>query len=196
MLVNTHLLMSNILYKYLSNTINFKIDSVAFAYGNIKPDFTDKDIKCGHTLNESLYSVIKYSDRLKEDNISIKEFSMSLGVTCHFICDYFCLYHREDYCKKGILEHLFYESMLHLKLIALLLKGKLIINKYESHENNVEELILKLDKKYNLESKGIVRDIKFSLIAATQISKLIVYSSKLYLKQNKTKIIKQNILPI
>jgi hypothetical protein len=196
MLVDTHLLMSNILCKYLSNTINFKIDSVAFAYGNIKPDFTDKEIKCAHTLNESLYSVVKYSDRLMEDNISIKEFSMSLGVTCHFICDYFCLYHREDYYKKGIVGHLFYEAMLHLKLIALLLRGKLSINKYESHENNVEELILKLDKKYNLESKGVMRDIKFSLIAATQISKLIIYSSKLYLQQNKTKITKENILPI
>ena len=64
MIVDTHLLISNIIYKYLSNNMKFKLDRVAFAYGNIKPDFTNSDIKCPHTLEESLYRINKYSEIL------------------------------------------------------------------------------------------------------------------------------------
>jgi hypothetical protein len=125
MIVDTHLLISQILYKYLSKQMNLKLNRLVFAYGNIKPDFINKDIKRSHTLEESLYSINKYSEELMSKNISIKEFSRSLGVICHFICDYFCLYHREGNEKKGVYEHLFYEVILHTKLLTLLLTGKL-----------------------------------------------------------------------
>ena len=92
MIVNTHILMSQILYKHISKDMNFKLDRVAFGYGNIKPDFNNKDINREHTLDESLYEVNKYSEELMSKDISIKEFSKSLGVICHFACDYFCLY--------------------------------------------------------------------------------------------------------
>lgn len=101
MIVDTHLLISQILYKHISNQMNFKLDRLAFAYGNIKPDFTNKDIMCSHTLDESLNNVNKYSQELMDKNISIKEFSTSLGVICHFASDYFCLYHREGNEKKA-----------------------------------------------------------------------------------------------
>ena len=44
MIVDTHLFLSQILYKYISKQMNFKLNRLAFAYGNIKPDFTNKDI--------------------------------------------------------------------------------------------------------------------------------------------------------
>lgn len=194
MIVDTHLLLSNILYKYIAKNLNFKLDRVAFAYGNIKPDFIYKEINCPHTLIESLYCVNKYSDKLMKDDISIRKFSINLGVICHFTCDYFCLYHRDGNEKKGIFEHLFYESILHIKLLTLLLTGKLRINNYEVHENSLEEIIMTVEKKYNSETKGLTRDINYTLSAATQISKLIVYSSQLYFQQNEAKIIEGYIL--
>ena len=80
MIVDTHLLLSNILYKYIAKNMNFKLDRIAFAYGNIKPDLIYKEINCPHTLTESLYCVNKYSDKLMRDDISISKFSMKLGV--------------------------------------------------------------------------------------------------------------------
>lgn len=193
MILDTHLLISNIIYKYLSNNINFKLDRAAFAYGNVKPDFIDNDIKCSHTLDESLYCVNKYSEKLIRDNLSIKEFSISLGVICHFTCDYFCLYHTNGYSKKGILKHLYYELILHMKLITLFLRGKLRLTNYELHDTSVEDILLKLQKKYNSEAKGLNTDIKYTLFAATQISKLIVYSSQLYFDQIETTILEDHL---
>ncbi|HEY8889168.1 MAG TPA: zinc dependent phospholipase C family protein [Clostridium sp.] len=183
MVVDTHLLISQILYKYISNNMNFKLDRLAFAYGNIKPDLINKDINHSHTLEESLYSVNKYSEELMNKNISIKEFSRSLGVICHFACDYFCLYHREGNEKKGLVEHLFYEEMLHVKLITLLLTGKIEFNDQEKPKDNVEGIALKLQEKYNSELESSTRDITYALSGALQISKLIVCSNQLYLQQ-------------
>jgi hypothetical protein len=87
-IVDTHLLLSNIVYKYIAKNTSFKLDRIAFAYGNIKPDFIYKEINCEHTLTQSLYCVNKYSDKLMRDDISIRKFSMNLGVVCHFACDY------------------------------------------------------------------------------------------------------------
>ena len=191
MIVDTHLLISQILYKYISKQMDFKLNRLSFTYGNIKPDFINKDIKSSHTLEESLDSLSKYSDELMSQDISIKEFSRSLGITCHFICDYFCLYHREGNEKKGLLEHLFYESILHVKIISLLLKGKIVLSNNEMSENNVEDLVLALQKKYNLESQCVTRDINNALLAASQISKLIVCSSQLYFEQKEIDIPQQ-----
>ena len=107
MIVDTQLLISLVLYKCISKQTKFKLNRIAFAYGNIKPDFTNKDIQNSHTLDESLNSVNKYSEKLMSENILNKEFSISLGVACHFVCDYFCIYHREGNEKKGAWEHFF-----------------------------------------------------------------------------------------
>lgn len=183
MIVDTHLLISQILYKHISNQLNFKLNRVAFAYGNIKPDLNNKDINRSHTLEESLDSVNKYSEELMSRNISIKEFSRCLGVICHFTCDYFCLYHREGNEKKGALEHLWYETILHVKLITLLLTGKINLNNNKMFEISAEKMLLTLQKNYNSESESLTRDITYALLGALQISKLIVCSSQLHFQQ-------------
>jgi len=183
MIVDTHLLISQILYKHISNQLNFKLNWVAFAYGNIKPDLNNKDINRPHTLEESLDSVNKYSEELMSRSISIKELSRSLGVICHFTCDYFCLYHREGNEKKGAFEHLWYETILHVKLIKLLLTGKINLNNYKMFENSAETILLTLQKNYNSEPQSLTRDITYALFGASQISKLIVCSSQLQFQQ-------------
>ena len=183
MIVDTHLLISQILYRYISKQMNFKLNRVAFAYGNIKPDLNNKDINRSHTLEESLDSVNKYSEELMSRNISIKEFSRCLGVICHFTCDYFCLYHREGNEKRGAFEHLCYETTLHVKLVSLLLTGKINLNNYKIYENSAERMLLTLQKNYNLESESLTRDITYALFGASQISKLIVSSSQLHFQQ-------------
>lgn len=188
MIVDTHLLMSQILYKYLSSQTSFKLNRIAFAYGNIKPDFFDKEIKCSHTLDESLYSVNKFSEELMRRNISNKDFSRGLGVICHFVCDYFCLYHREGNEKKGVVEHLFYELFLHVKLLTLIFKAKLNLNNLEMFENSVQDIVMKQQKKYNLEPKSLTRDINHALFASLQTLKFIVYSSQLYFEKNEVSI--------
>lgn len=194
MIVDTHLLISNILFKYLSNNIGFKLNRVAFAYGNIKPDITNKDINCQHTLENSLNSVNNYSEKLMKDDISIGKFSESLGVICHFACDYFCIYHREGNDTKNAFEHLYYEMTLHVRLLMLLARGKIRLNNDDMHLDSAEEIFLNLEKKYNTEEECLDRDINYALLAALQISELIVYSSQLYFERNKGQIIEKYVL--
>jgi len=170
--------------------MDFKLDRLAFAYGNIKPDITNKDINRSHTLAKSLDIVNKYSEELMSQNISIKEFSMRLGVICHFSCDYFCLYHSEGNEKKSLYKHLFYELTLHVKLLTLFFSGKIKLNEYEMNENSVEAIVLRLQKKYDLESECLTRDITNALFVVLQISKLIIYSSQLYLQEKEINILK------
>jgi len=191
MIVDTHLLISQIIYNKLLNQVNFKLNRLSFAYGNIKPDFIDNDIKCPHTLYESLSSVDKYSQELMGPDISIKKFSRSLGVICHFACDYFCIYHREGNEKKGIFEHLFYEFILHIKLISIILRGKLNLDDREMSKNSVEDIAMMLQKKYNLQSESLTRDITYALYCALQISKLVVCSSPLYYEQKTNNLIEE-----
>jgi len=73
MIVNTHLLISQILYKYISSQTNFELDRLAFTYGNIKPDFNNKDINRSHTLDDSLEIINKYSEELMSQNILLSD---------------------------------------------------------------------------------------------------------------------------
>jgi len=191
MIVNSHLLISQILYNYISKHMGLKLDRLAFAYGNINPDLNNKDINRSHTLVESLDIVNKYSEDLMSADISIKEFSRRLGVICHFGCDYFCLYHREGNEKKGLYEHLHYEVILHIKLLTLFLRGKIKLNDYEMNENSVEAIVLKIQNKYVLEHESLTRDITNALSAVLQMSKLIVYSCQVNYQQKKINILKE-----
>jgi hypothetical protein len=44
-------------------------------------------------------------------------------------------------------------------------------------------MVLQLQKKYNLESKSLTRDINYALFGASQISRLIICSNQLYFHQ-------------
>ncbi|MBC8061940.1 MAG: zinc dependent phospholipase C family protein [Clostridiaceae bacterium] len=189
MIFDTHLLISQILYNSILKQMNFKLNRLAFAYGNIKPDLINKDINRSHTQYQSLFNVNKYAEELVKENISIEKFSTSLGVICHFACDYFCLYHRDGNENKGIFEHLIYELILHVKLVSLLLIGKLMLNNYGMHENRVVDIAFNLEKKYKSESKSLTKDITYALFAASQISTLIVGSSQIYFEQMESNIL-------
>ncbi|KHD37446.1 hypothetical protein NL50_04525 [Clostridium acetobutylicum] len=177
MITNTHLLISYIVYKNLYNNFNFKLDMAAFALGNIKPDFINKEIRCPHTLNESLDSLIEYSNKLVKCNNSIRKFSLALGIVCHYICDYFCIYHRDGNEKKGILEHLIYEVKLDSNFTMMFLKGKLNYFGCRDYGGSIKKIIFNIEKEYKLEEKDFKRDIKYAIFAAIESSKFIVCSS-------------------
>ena len=181
MLFETHLLISYILYNYLSKEQGFKINKLAFMYGCIKPDINNEDIQCSHVLDESISSVNKYSEKLITNNVSIKAFSVSLGVICHFICDYFCIYHNDEYKLKGVFPHTLYEIKLHYKFLIFFIMGKVKFDNYIPSENNLMGIVIEMREKYILEKKSLIRDIKYALSVAAIISEFILYSSEIKL---------------
>ncbi|MBL4936630.1 zinc dependent phospholipase C family protein [Clostridium sp. YIM B02515] len=180
MITSSHILIANLVYKYILKSTNFILDLPAFSYGNIRPDLDKGYIKCEHTLEDSLEMINIYSEDIINSNISVKDFSMALGIICHFVSDYFCIYHTKEYWKKDKLGHGTYEVTLHTKLLSMFLTGSIDLRYKCKKEVSIKNLILKIRKKYYLEPQGIMTDINYSLIAASSVCEFIVKSSKVY----------------
>lgn len=156
------------------------MDYSAFAYGSIKPDLDKRNFKCDHTFEGSKSLVNGYAERLINKKMTVKDFSMNLGVLCHFLCDYFCMHHSKEYWKRDPLAHGIYELKIHREFLRLYNGGRITLNYRCKIENNIESTILKLKRNYELEPKGIMTDISYALAAGAAICCWIVSSSKVY----------------
>ncbi|PRR79843.1 hypothetical protein CLLU_34180 [Clostridium luticellarii] len=174
MITSTHLLISHIIFNHCSKKFNIKLNKFNFSYGNIKPDFVkDRSNHC-HCLDESIDIVCEYYNKLVNTRMSVKEYSVTLGMICHFICDYFCLYHTEGYKDKNLFQHFIYELRLHFIFIALLLfKGFKIIPDIYIPEKSIPAVIYYMRKKYDKENKSFTRDITYAISTATIAADII-----------------------
>lgn len=179
MLMNTHMIIGNIVYRTLQKRLGFKLNKGLFLFGTIKPDFKNSDINKEHTVDESLDSLINFIDKLYITN-DINKFSVSLGVICHYVCDYFCLYHSRDYKDKGTIEHFFYELKLHITLIYTIFKGLLSLYGENRSYNNIKEIITLNQIRYGETKNHISKDIKYSINTALVVIQLVVEESLIY----------------
>lgn len=146
----------------------------SFAYGSIIPDFDKKHVNRPHTLEGSINTISAYGERLARHNISIEDFSMGLGVICHYVCDYFCMHHGKNYWKKAPLSHGIYEVNLEIKFLKLFVGGSININYHCKKEKNIKDIIMKLHKKYSMKPKGMLTDITYAIIAAIAVCQAII----------------------
>ncbi|WP_238475871.1 zinc dependent phospholipase C family protein [Clostridium manihotivorum] len=146
-----------------------------FMYGNVKPDFECNTSNQHHTMGETIEDVKNYCHRLLNDNLSKDEFSITLGMVCHFICDYFCLYHREEYKNKSFIAHLLYEVFLHINLRLMLILG--LLNSSEQDELYIQNPIttlMELQDSYLSSRDSVKKDIKYAILASKLISCSII----------------------
>ncbi|MBS7525268.1 zinc dependent phospholipase C family protein [Fusibacter paucivorans] len=119
MVVFTHIKIGQYYIKQMKKRRpSFKIDRFAFIYGNIKPDIS-KMANLKHHFEETF--TVFYENMLTAQNTALtrRERSLALGISCHFLCDYFCKYHaKQPYIKANIMAHLFYEFKLHFAIQA------------------------------------------------------------------------------
>jgi predicted transcriptional regulator len=174
MIPGTHLLICNILYKYLLKKTNFVLDYKAFSYGSIKPDIEKWSIKCDHTFEASIRVVDSYAKRLMSKKMSQREFSVGLGVVCHFVSDYFCLHHQREYWKRDSMAHGIYEIKLHAEILKLVLNDKLRVDYSCKEEDTVSKVVMKFKAKYDNEPEAMMKDISYSIAASAAVSEMII----------------------
>lgn len=180
MITNTHILFSKILYENCLKDLNFKLDKYKFMYGNVKPDIFCNYFKDDHTIKGSIKIVEGYSNKLINSKNNISKFSVELGVICHYVCDYFCIYHTEDYAKNNIFKHISYEKKLHNKVIDMIGKSEIKIeNRNNFIKGDIVEFIYKMQKKYFDEKQSLTKDIMYALETANAVTEGIVYYSSL-----------------
>ncbi len=110
----SHLRMGRILRREIVRRAHAVPNRVAFLLGNIRPDLSIKYRRIGHTRKESyefLLQEIRELAQIPVYGFCGIRYSMRLGILCHYLCDYFCVVHRDDY--EGTLRnHLKYEKVL------------------------------------------------------------------------------------
>lgn len=175
LLTNTHISFAHIFYSYFNNKLNVRLDKRAFIYGNIYPDINPNKCTSDHTLKGSIGFILKYQDKLMNERISTEDYSTYLGIMCHFICDYFCLYHQESHRNRSTLEHFVYELKLDAVFTALLVSNKLYYERFIQYGNrDIISLILSMQNKYHKEKINFCRDIRYALATVLSVAELNV----------------------
>ena len=115
MKATSHFAMAHLLHAGLQSR-GIYLNRIAFVYGNIAPDYTPAmwvaphfSKVCAKTISELIFELsarpVSSSGRVGA------EYSKQLGLMCHFICDYFCFAHGDDFTG-SLKEHMAYENLL------------------------------------------------------------------------------------
>lgn len=186
MIINTHLLFSRLIFNHCLNELDFKLSKGIFMYGNIKPDIFSDETNNSHSLEDSTNAVQECINKLLSNELTIQQFSLNLGILCHYTCDFFCIYHRKEFTKKSIFKHLMYEIQLDFKLISLLINRRLKPLKNKNFpQKDILSIILQMEKKYCEEKNSIIKDITYALSTAILISESVLHFSSIKVQNNK-----------
>lgn len=158
----THLLISKTLYHHLEETI--ELDGRAFMYGNIKPDLSPAIIKKPHTMENYTLVVCNMAKNLMNEKHTLKEFSINLGVICHYICDFFCYYHLNEKLFHHWKKHFLYEFDLYFEMLKL--PEKLQLSEPRKARKNIHSILLDMRNDYLSKPFTKMKDLEYSINAA------------------------------
>ncbi|MBC7958630.1 MAG: zinc dependent phospholipase C family protein [Vallitaleaceae bacterium] len=159
----------SVITKFQKGTL---INQFLFKCGNVLPDVHHKLAQVDHHLEFTLDYVKDHIKIFQDQSIPSYRRSISLGIVCHFISDYFCTYHAlAPYKNHSTLKHLIYELKLHLHLCYYLLfpkqlQEKLAINIATKYPD-IQTMIHTIQRDYFKEKTCIMNDILFSLRASS-----------------------------
>lgn len=197
MLVGSHSRIGSFVYRFIiTKYIPYSpIDKILFKTGNVLPDISKNLSKLDHTIEGSSKSYKHHIKKSQDITVSSSKRMMSLGIMCHFLCDYFCIYHaKEEFINRSIIPHILYELKLHLILSYKLLFSKklhkqlmceqemLVMLKDASKTNPdksgsvlaVRSLLDSLQRSYHLQKPSVRTDIDFALRATLISSTLLM----------------------
>lgn len=115
MKATSHFAMAHLVFAALKSR-GLNLNRTAFVYGNIAPDYIPSVFCAPHFAKACARGVKFVGGRLSEiplyqDGRAGAEYSKSLGIMCHYICDYFCFAHNKEFTG-GMKQHMSYENEL------------------------------------------------------------------------------------
>ncbi len=115
MKATSHFAMAHLLHAGLQSR-GIYLNRVAFVYGNIAPDYTPAMWVAPHFSKVCAKTISELVNELSMRSVSPSgrigaEYSKQLGLMCHFICDYFCFAHGDDFTG-SLKQHMAYENLL------------------------------------------------------------------------------------
>lgn len=179
MIISSHLHIADYVMKSMGQFIDIKLDKKSFRYGNIKPDIDADFYKYSHNFGGTIDLVLQLIDELHNEDIYGKKFSEKLGMVNHFVADYFCSYHAYNYLfKRGIVEHIFYETRLHYKMISKYSSSKFnqVIDFDMDSFTSVKHILRFFSNAYYGSKRSLDNDICYALKATVAITSFVVNS--------------------
>ncbi len=110
----SHYHMSRILLYKLQKDYGLTLPRYAFIWGNIRPDFSLKCRKKPHYYQEMEQDMQEMAREMVDTDkgkLGLWFFSDRLGVICHYLCDFFCYAHSDQFAGE-IKDHIRYEAKL------------------------------------------------------------------------------------
>ena len=123
MIILTHRLLGNFIYKYIDEQTPYanKLDRRVFVYGNMKPDIEINYRTMSHYYCQNQEYVYQLFNDLCTKAYTVITFSDQLGVLLHFLADYTCVFHSSSTLEStAIQKHITYETKLHFSAARLL----------------------------------------------------------------------------
>lgn len=187
----THVLLGKHLYAYVKETFGILLDRDSFLLGNVLPDVCLNFLIRPHVLNNYSFCIQSRIQKLlgtKQPSVVFdKSYSKQLGIICHYLSDYFCFPHRQDYVG-DIVSHVHYERDLYryLQRAAILQPEALHISDgySETDEKLIFSCLIKLQENYIKNEPSFENDITYTLkICAEALVRII--STSLQVRTNK-----------
>ena len=172
----THSLISKTLCRHLSKKMD--LDLKAFSYGNIKPDLSPQCLRNPHMLENYLFIIQHDYNRLISHNAPVKEFSIALGVFCHYICAFFCRCHLNHKLYHKLLSHFIYEIRLHMAFCSMLRHEIKLEPDRKGPAGNLAATVMVMRKEYMTKQKTLQMDIEYAVMTSFFVCQLIDRSIK------------------
>ena len=170
----SHITMGRYLYAYFTENMNLKLDKGTFVRWNFLPEVAPSLLKLSHFKKDIYDLVMEKADYLAREgeNMSTEEFSKQLGILCHFMSDFFCYAHSENFdgSKIGHLKYEIFMQFYGYRRRDMLHAVDLISNAAEiDHSLALYEQINELHEQYSQVAPSYGVDFVFSLTACVDL---------------------------
>ncbi|MBS3873911.1 MAG: zinc dependent phospholipase C family protein [Firmicutes bacterium] len=187
MLSGTHRMFGRAIGHALSKPFSGRVVQAEFESGCVRPDFDLAFFNVPHYKDKSLPFVMRLlsqltHDPLPKDEPEWRRYSTQLGVTMHFMADYFCYAHN-DRRLMSLPEHLVYEYSLHSQAARLDLPAiaaactALPTMQPLTSVALVHEYIERMHARYLAESPAMDVDIHYALTVCSTVAAAVVLLS-------------------
>lgn len=158
----THIAMGKSLYKKLKHA--FPLMESAFIYGNIKPDLEHLVPHLYQTHHDYVMAQVA---ELQNFEGTLERFSETLGEVCHYVCDFFCLYHRDTHYYHRYLKHFIYEAKTHVAFV--LRKWQHKVDHIPCDLGDFEQSLMHIRTHYLESAQGVNNDLYYAMETAYKL---------------------------
>ncbi|MEA4926572.1 MAG: zinc dependent phospholipase C family protein [Syntrophomonadaceae bacterium] len=165
MFFQTHWLIGETVAQLTEKQLPARIHHFAFCLGSVLPDLIHPYNRIPHRIKDSSPLFNRLLDQAVNTTFKSRwDFSIHLGMICHYLCDFFCLAHNETKLN-NLIAHTIYEARMvgkaDRKMVRNLAMAALKGN--ETGICDVNKFLLEKHQSYRNAAEGFENDIAFAV---------------------------------